>query len=292
MLSEEWFLSRKTIYRRFKPFFDYLPLPEDSLFLLEEKHLRKGVDIWVMGIDGKWLHREGVVMIYRNVTGKINLYWSFHLSESYDSIRIDFEKLALIIKDNFPFGAISDWKGAIVAAVESFLPPIPHQRCLSHVQRQLLALLPQRSPILATRLLRIIAKRITKISSYEEKQNWFMAINDWIVKYHHLLKEKTIGKNTKKKWWYTHGSLRRAVKLLMFDDNYLFSYLDHPWVPNTNNSLEGLNSQIKGKLSVHRGMETPQQVTYIYWLLTFSRVKSKHDLRKLWDRLKNKIFRF
>ncbi|PIV09195.1 hypothetical protein COS51_04410 [Candidatus Roizmanbacteria bacterium CG03_land_8_20_14_0_80_36_21] len=89
-------------------------------------------------------------MIYRDVTNKVNLYWSFHLSESYEPIEKDFERVSLIIKNSLPAGVVSDWKGAIVSAVNIFLPPTPHQRCLSHVQKQLLRFLPLRSPLLST----------------------------------------------------------------------------------------------------------------------------------------------
>ena len=197
-----------------------------------------------------------------------------------------------IIQDTLPSGVVTDWKGAIVSSVTSFLPPIPHQRCLSHVERQLMTFLPLRSPILATQELRGIAKNITHVTSYEEKDIWVCHVNDWIIKYDPLLKEKTKGVGTTRKWWYTHGNLRRAVKLLKFDETNLFAYLNFPFLPKTNNSLEGVNSQIKGKLSIHRGMKTSQQATYIFWLLTFSRVKTKEDLKKLWDRLKTKIFRY
>jgi len=248
------------------------------MFLVNRGNLQQP---WVLGIDGKWLHRQGVVMIYRDVTNKINLYWSFHLSESYTAIEKDFEKLIPIVKDNLPSGVVTDWKKAIVSAVNIFLPPTPHQRCLSHVQRQLLRFLPLRSPVPATQKLRIIAKVITDIETHEEKYYWINSVKYWISKYKNLLKEKTIGIGTKKKWWYTHGNLRRAVKLLTFDEKHLFAYLDYQFVPSTNNSLEGSNSQIKTKLSNHRGMKTSQQVTYLFWLFTFRRVKNRRDLRRL-----------
>ncbi len=231
-------------------------------------------------------------MIYRDITNKFNLYWSFHFSESYESIEKDFEKVNPIIKNSLPSGVITDWKGAIVSAVNIFLTSsIPHQRCLSHVQRQLLRLLPLRSPLPSTQKLRLIAKNIINIKTHEEKYYWISSVNYWISKYSQLLKEKTVGVGTKKKWWYTHGSLRRAVKLLTFDEKHLFAYLDYPFIPNTNNSLEGSNSQIKTKLSNHRGMQTSQQVIYLFWLFTFRRVKNRRDLKRLWDSLKNKICR-
>lgn len=231
-------------------------------------------------------------MIYRNVTDRLNLYWSWHVSESYDALTADFKTLLPIIADNLPAGVVSDWKGAIVGAANEFLPPIPHQRCLTHVQRQLLTFLPLHSPMPATQALRKIAKDITRINTVTQKEEWKQMVDNWITNNQSLLKEKTMGVNTKKKWWYTHGNLRRAIKLLQFDEKHLFAYLDFSSLPRTNNSIEGVNSQIKGKLSNHRGMKIPQQVIYIFWLLTFRRIKSKQDLRQLWDKLKNKIFRF
>jgi hypothetical protein len=290
-ILEKEYISRTSLWRKFKPFFGYSPTPEDSAFLLPANTSNIKPTTWVLGIDGKWLRRQGVIMIYRDVTNKVNLYWSFHLSESYTAIEKDFEKLNLTIKDSLPSGVITDWKGAIVSAVNTFLPPTPHQRCLSHVQRQLLRLLPLRSPLPSTQKLRMIAKVVTDIKTHEEKYYWIASVNYWILKYNHLLKEKTVGVDIKKKWWYTHGNTRRAVKLLTFDEKHLFTYINYPFIPNTNNSLEGSNSQIKTKLSNHRGLKIHLQVIFIFWLLTFRRIKNRKDLKSLWDSLKNKIYR-
>jgi hypothetical protein len=37
-------------------------------------------------------------------------------------------------------------------------------------------------------------------------------------------------------------------------------------------------------------MKFSQQVSFIFWLLAFSRIKSRSDLKKLWDLLKEEIF--
>lgn len=291
-LSEITFYSRSTIYRRFIPFFRYSPKSSDSLFLLDKYFKKKSSRKWVLGIDGKWLRRQGVIMIYRDVTEKINLYWSYRFSESYEAIEKDLKECSPIIKDYLPYGVITDWKGAIVSAINVFLPPMPHQRCLAHVNRSLMRFLPLKSPVLATQQLRRIAKEIIKIQNFKEKRLWKGKLYIWIKVYSHLLKEKTIGVRTKKKWWYTHGNLRRAIKLLTFDEKHLFAYLSYKLLPKTNNAIEGSNSQIKTKLSNHRGMKAPQQAIFIFWLLTFRRVRNRQDLKRLWDRLKNKIYRF
>lgn len=291
-LSEVTFHSRSTLYRRFVPFFRYSPASSDSLFLLDKYLKTKAHKRWTLGIDGKWLRRQGVVMIYRDVTNKVNLYWSYRISESYEAVEKDFKELALIIKSGLPSGVITDWKGALISAVNINLPPIPHQRCLAHVKRSLMRFLPLRSPIAATQKLRKIAKEIITIKNRREKRLWKKNLNSCIAEYQSLLKEKTIGVGTKKKWWYTHGNLRRAIKLLTFDEKHLFAYLSYKFLPKTNNAIEGLNSQIKTKLSNHRGMKALQQAIFIFWLLTFRRVRNRKDLKKLWDRLKNKICRF
>ena len=231
-------------------------------------------------------------MIYRDVTRKINLYWSYRFSESYEAIKKDFEEFLPIIKGNLPSGVVTDWKGALVSTVNIFLSPLPHQRCLAHVKRSFMRFLPLRSPIVATQQLRRIAKEIVNIDSAKEKRLWKGRLYLWIKIYGYLLKEKTIGVGTKKKWWYTHGNVRRAIKLLMIDEKHLFAYLSYKFLPKTNNAIEGSNSQIKTKLSNHRGMKAPQQAVFIFWLLTFRRVKNREDLKRLWDRLKNKIYRF
>ena len=85
---------------------------------------------------GKWLRKQGVVIIHRDVTNGENLYWSFWKSESYLAFSTDIEKLSNLLEDNLPTGAISDWKRAIVSAVTMYFGDIPHQRCLIHVVRQ------------------------------------------------------------------------------------------------------------------------------------------------------------
>ncbi len=241
---------------------------------------------WVLGLDGMWLHRAGAVMIYRNITTRTNLYWTFTKSESLENLSPDFYELSFLTKSNPPRGAISDWKKAIrTLMVTTF--PVPHQRCLTHVGRELKRLLPAGSPFNFTLLLRKVAEGLLKINDPSAYYQWEQNFKNWLSVYGYLLKEKTIGKGTKKKWWYTHGNLRRAIKLLTEEEGF-FVYLYYPFLPKTNNSLEGLNSQLKQKLGDHRGMKTEQQMAFCFWLLVFSRVKTKEDLRKLWAYLKKR----
>lgn len=251
-------------------------------------------DSWVYGTDGKHLHHNGVFLIHRDVTSRENLFWSFKPSESYLALETDIKILTELIDSSkgFPIGAISDWKGAIVAAVSCHFGPIPHQRCLTHVQNLAKRLLPENSPYLATRKLRAIASSLSRLETRLAMVDWMWELELWKQAYGSMLKEKTQGSLAiKKKWWYTHGNLRRGFRLLTRDQKPFFVYLDYPLIPKTNNSLEGVNSQAVQKLGDHRGMKIPQQVSFLNWHLTFGRVKNKEDLKKLWDLWKEENFR-
>ena len=229
-------------------------------------------------------------MIYRDITHSENIFWSYHSSESYLAIYSDLEVLVGLLGDTggcFPSGVISDWKGSIVAGVSDYLGNAPHQRCLAHVVREAKRFLPKGSSFRAVLALREIAKELPYIKTEKEMIGWKAQLIQWQMAYGHLLKERTVNANSAldgrvKKWWYTHGNLRRAWHLLTNNWYPFFVHLDYPILPNTNNSIEGVNCQLKNKLLNHRGMKTLQQVLFLFWYLAFTRVKTKQDLKKLW----------
>lgn len=272
-------ICRATLSSRFKPFFDrYLTASAVNLVL---PPVFSGK--WVYGVDGKWLRRLGVFLVHRNVTTKQNLYWSFQPSESYQTLSNNLDKLAGLTVNHPPVGVISDWKGAIVSAVFGCWPEIPHQRCLTHVVRELKRLLPQKSPIEATRLLRGISLGLMAIDTENDLAGWENKLGVWYESYHFLLKERTLGVGTRRKWWYTHGNIRRAWRLLTADQQPLFCYLDNAHLPKSNNGLEGVISQTVGKLNTHRGMKLQQRVAFLNWYFAFTRVRNQQDIKKLWD---------
>lgn len=280
-------ISRPTLNTQFKPFFDH-PLTATEVWNILPPNISKNTEPWVYGVDGKWLKRQGVILIHRDVTHRENLFWSFHKSESFEALSEDLEKLTNLILDssgNLPIGAISDWKSAILASVGSFFGPIPHQRCLSHVIRLAKHLLPKNSPVPATLKLREIALELKNIANHKQKTEWQEQLKHWQQNYKYLLKEKTLASpGHQKKWWYTHGNLRRGFRLLTKDQDSLFVFLDNKLIPKSNNSLEGINSQLDQKLGDHRGIKLNQQVSFAFWHLTFGGDASDiPKLHKLWD---------
>lgn len=276
-------VSRKTLSVKFKVFFDKF-VSAGVLWRLLPPTLTKSNDPWVLAIDGTWLHRNGVVMIYRDVTHHQNIFWSYHASESYQALHDDLVVLVDLLGDNLPSGVVSDWKGAIVNGVATHFDHLPHQRCLTHVEREAKRWLPKRSPFIFTQELRNIALDLIRVENKKEVINWKARLIAWQVAYGHLLKEKTHTQTeTGSSWWYTHKDLRRGWRLLTDNWYPFFVHIDHSLIPKTNNSIEGVNSQAKRFLGNHRGMKTPQQVSFLFWYLIFTRTKTKQDLKKLWD---------
>jgi len=275
-------IGRSKLSFQFKIFFA-LSLSNKTVWELLPPKLLSSGSSWVYGTDGKWLRRKGVLINHRDITNKENIWWSSHGSESYQAYHQDLLELSILLGDkHLPSGAISDWNGGAVSGVASHFGQIPHQRCLIHVLRSLKRLLPKKSPIEATRVLRDIAKEIIHLEDETDVWLWREKLIDWEINHGQLLTTRTKGVGTKRKWWYTHGNLRRAWRLLTKDQDPFFVYQTNPKIPKSNNSLEGVNSQLKQKLGDHRGMKHSQQVSFAFWYFTFSRVKNHSDLKRLW----------
>ena len=283
--------SLRTLTNRFTHFLDHPLTAEDAWHVLPPK--TNTIDTpWVYGCDGKWLGRVGVFFIHRNVTTKENLWWSFIPSETYEAIHRDLDALAMRLSTHVPVGAVSDWKGSIVTAVASHFGNIPHQRCLAHVDRQAKRLLPLHSPYEATQALRRVASLLMLVEKPTDTKIWITALARWEKQYGDMLKEKTMTPTgATRHWWYTHGNLRRAWRLLTHDQQPLFVFLTNRLIPKTNNALEGVNSNLKQKLGDHRGMNTARQAAFLSWYLAFTRSKSDKDLKKLWVYQKTKFSR-
>ena len=179
-----------------------------------------------------------------------------------------------------------------MAAVASPFGTIPHQRCLAHVDRAAKRLLPLHSPFEATQKLRRIASLLMLVETPTDPHVWKTSLARWEKQYGAMLSEKTHAPTgMTRHWWYTHGNLRRAWRLLTHDHDPLFVFLINPLIPKTNNALEGLNSNLKQKLGNHRGMKVTRQASFLSWYMTFTRVQTPRDLKKLWGWWKTEISR-
>ena len=84
-----------------------------------------------------------------------------------------------------------------------------------------------------------------------------------------FLNERSIAPHKKRGWEYTHKRLRAAHRSLKDNLCRLFTYQRYPElnIPNTTNTLDGMFSQIKNRIAVHRGLNRERRFKIISEIL-------------------------
>ena len=214
-------------------------------------------------IDGL---RVGSLVNLISRTPKVVINWHWVGYESSDNWAEALEKLPE------PLVVVCDGQKGILGAIGRCWPNTRIQRCHFHVWQNVRTKLTLHPKTKAGHELLALAKILLKgINSLEDADIWEQQIRAWGKKYGHLIKQRTYADNPKSgqhKWWYTHGRLRSAYRQLekLIADNQLFTYLDKELVkqagtiPRTTNHVEGgINSQLRTKLKLHRGMSETHQ---------------------------------
>ena len=126
-----------------------------------------------------------------------------------------------------------------------------------------------------------LARGLLKGLLTQEQANlWIRYLEAWEQTHGDFLKERAYTDNPKpgkRKWRYTHERLRSAYRQLakLLRDDQLFTYLDNDLlrrtgqpIPRTTNHVEGgINSQLRNKLKLHRGMSEDHQRRLVEWYL-------------------------
>lgn len=105
----------------------------------------------------------------------------------------------------------------------------------------------------ASRDLLALVNMITKT----DKESFIGAFNDWHEKYKEVLNERVHDKRIKRYTpLYMRPRLRTAYLSLKRNMPLLWTFYDYPktGLPNTNNGLEGLFSDLKSKVRVYSGL--------------------------------------
>ena len=147
------------------------------------------------------------------------------------------------------YGAVIDGMRGLAQA----LYPIPVQMCQFHQILIIRRYLTQEPDLEASVQLLDLVKSITRM----DKESFIGAFNEWYEKYKDVLNERVHDKRIKRNMPpYMRPRLRSAYLSLRRNMPLLWTFYDHPetGLPNTNNGIEGLFSDLKGKLRVHRGI--------------------------------------
>ena len=147
------------------------------------------------------------------------------------------------------YGAVIDGRKGLAKA----LAPIPVQLCQFHQMLTVRHYLTQEPELEASRELLVLANSITRM----DKDSFIGAFNLWYEKYNDVLNERVHdGRIKKNKPPFMRPRLRSAYFSIKRNMPILWTFYDRPetGLPNTNNALEGLFSDLKVKVGVHRGI--------------------------------------
>ena len=146
--------------------------------------------------------------------------------------------------------------GAVIDGMRGFaqaLYLIPVQMCQFHQILIIRRYLTQEPDLEASVQLLDLVKSITRM----DKESFIGTFNEWYEKYKDVLNERVHDKRIKRNMPpYMRPRLRSAYLSLRRNMPLLWTFYDHPetGLPNTNNGIEALFSDLKGKLRVHRGI--------------------------------------
>lgn len=188
-----------------------------------------------------------------------------------------------------PAVVVCDGQKGVLLAITRQWPQTRIQRCIFHVWQNIrvkLTLHPQTEA--GQELLEFAKELLRGIKTIERAQEWQTRLTVWEQYYGSFLRERTLVQSprpSQRKWWYTHGRLRSAYYQLtkLLQANQLFTYLDASLttepIPRTTNHVEGgINSQLRTKLKLHRGMNEEHQRRLVEWYL-YSRAKDQKPTR-------------
>lgn len=192
-----------------------------------------------------WGRHYGVC-VFRSPTLKRNLWWQ---EVTEETPLVYAEGLHALHQQGWSItGAILDGKRGVAKVFRG----LPVQICQFHQVKTVTKYLTRKPQTPAGWELRIIALRLTKCTERE----FAKLLTDWHGRWKNFLNERTPCPCCKaNRWPYTHRKLRAAYRSLTTNLPWLFTYQKYPELklPNTTNTLDGMFSQIKNRLAVHRG---------------------------------------
>jgi len=216
-------------------------------------------------IDGLWFGRWFVLMVYRQSRNLFILHISIAGREVTTKISKD---LSAVRGMGYRFtGIVSDGGTGIVGAVNKIYPHTPHQICLAHLHRGIIAAIGKYPREEKIKELKAIADHVWLIESKEALRWWEEKLNQWINLNYTYLKERRY--DIDYNWWYVHKGARRAVATLQELPHTSFKFLDYPLMPKTTNELEAQLGHLGKRWLSHRGMKRERWKDFLKWFVYF-----------------------
>lgn len=142
---------------------------------------------------------------------------------------------------------------------------IPVQICQFHQMKIVTKYLTRRPESTAARELRSLTLTLART----DEATFTRELARWHERHQSFLNEHTLCPWCRRKR-YTHRRLRAAFRSLSTNLPYRFTHQRYPelHIPNTTNCLDGMFSQLKNRLAVHRGMRRDRRYKLISDILS------------------------
>ena len=184
-----------------------------------------------------------------------------------------------------PTYVVCDGQKGLLKAISICWPTTTVQRCRFHAWLNVKAKLTLNPEAKAGQELLQLTRDLQWVRTRLQARRWRRRLRYWYRKHHRFVNERTIKPDSKpreRSWRYTHERLRSAYRQLakIADDLLRSSYRPDPRLPSTTNHVEGgINSQIRTKLKLHRGMTNEHQKVLVNWYL-YTRTEAQKAPRK------------
>jgi len=201
------------------------------------------------------------IMVFRSPSLKKNLWWKESQFETPWVYREGLQKL--LATGWIITGAVVDGKRGVASIFEA--QGIPVQYCQFHQVKTVTRYVTRKPQTEAARELRSLALTLADAT----ESDFTLRLAAWHERWKIFLDEKSDAPHTKRGWVYTHRRVRAAYRSLTTNLTRLFTYQSRPKanLPNTTNTLDGMFSQIKNRLAVHRGLRRDRRYKIISEIL-------------------------
>lgn len=208
--------------------------------------ISKNKDVTIQLDTTYWGRNFGLMVIKDALRNKI--LWRKYVR--YESIKDYLEGVEWLKFHGFKiYGVVIDGMRGLAQA----LYPIPVQMCQFHQIMIVRRYLTQDPDIGASIELLSLIKEITRM----DKESFIGAFEEWYERNKDTLNERVNDRRIKRKTPpFMRPRLRSAYLSIKRNMPLLWTFYDHPetGLPNTNNALEGVFSDIKSKTRVHSGI--------------------------------------
>ena len=208
--------------------------------------ISKNKDVTIQLDTTYWGRNFGLMVIKDALRNKI--LWRKYVR--YETIKDYLEGVEWLKSQGFKiYGVVIDGMRGLAQA----LYPIPVQMCQFHQIMIVRRYLTQDPDIEASIELLCLIKEITRM----DKESFIGALEEWYERNKDTLNERINDRRIKRKTPpFMRPRLRSAYLSIKRNMQLLWTFYDHPetGLPNTNNALEGVFSDIKSKTRVHSGI--------------------------------------